>query len=84
MLEKFSAIVDNVRGTAKKVNLHYVVCIFESPFGELNHRAGYFEHYLEATMFCEMLQKTYENKFNLPYRMYSSVRELDGVGNLCV
>ena len=84
MWEKFTDIVVKVHETAKKVDLHYVVCIWKGPFGELNHRAGYFEHYMEAMMFCQMLKETYENKFQLPYRIYSSVHELNDVGNLCV
>lgn len=82
MWEKVNDIVFRIKETASKADLLYVVCIWKSPFGELNHRVGYFESTTEATFFGQKLHDAYENNFKLPHVIHSNVGSLNNLGNL--
>lgn len=82
MLERVKEIVFRVRETAEKAGLLYVLCIWKGPWDDINYRVGYFEETQEAEIFGDKLRKYYSESMQLPYMMYSSVEELDAVGNL--
>ncbi len=80
--EHANKVLTKVRATANLAKLLYVLCFWYSPFGDLNHRVGYFESYCEASGFADQLKECYADKYQLPYRIYSSVDRCDNVGNL--
>ena len=50
-----------------------VCCIWESPITHmLEHREGFFLDYMEAEIFHDMLEDTYETKYHLRHEVYIS------------
>lgn len=61
--------------TACNSNLHFVLCIFKSPFG-LEKRVGYFEDAQEAIAFSIVLLKTY-SKLGVPFELSSDIIDIN-------
>ena len=43
---------------ARQIKVHSVILFWVSPFGNLDHRIGYFEDYTEAEMFAKFLHES--------------------------
>ena len=82
MWEEVNDLVARIRSTATKADLLYVVCIWKGPFGEINHRVGYFESTTETAIFGQKLHDCYTNKFKFPHVVHSNVASVDNLGNL--
>ena len=82
MWEEVNNIVFRIREKASKADLLYVVCIWKGPFGEINHRVGYFESTTEAVFFGQKLHDAYTNKFQFPHVVHSNVDSVNNLGSL--
>lgn len=55
---------------SKASGLWLTFCVWIGPFGELNHREGYFTDITEAESFKCMLEETYTKKYPQEHAVY--------------
>ena len=70
--------IDATEARANKVDLHWALCIFESPLnrGVVNYRVGYFETYNELELWVNGQHETYNTKLDFPYMIESDFDSL--------
>ena len=71
--------IDATEARANKVDLHWGLCIWESPLnrGTVNYRVGYFETYNELEYWIDRQHETYNTKLDFPYMIESDFDSLN-------
>lgn len=67
--QKTDEIFREIAKTMNESKLHSALVIWISPFGNLDHRVGFFPDYIDCEGYAKFLKKSYEN-LDMTYEVY--------------